>query len=124
MSEIFNEWKKEGAVNPRLRMQSIARGEWVNGDGMRASLEDYYSNRKSIGSGALSCIRRGMRYVIYSYAEPIGIIYPMERCIMRSRKFSVTTSKHQSLVAGTCAGQGLDVVKEDNDEAFLNMATQ
>lgn len=34
--------------------------------------------------------------VIYSYAEPIGLLLPNNRVLISNRKFSVTTSSHQS----------------------------
>jgi hypothetical protein len=53
--------------------------------------------------------------VAFSYAEPIAVM-DRPKVYMSRAKFSVTTSKHQSVLGGQCAIAGLEVVYIDHEE--------
>lgn len=64
--------------------------------------------------GALSGRNVGRDYVVFSYAEPILKI-TRDRVEVATRKFSVTTSRHQSTLRRAVNLAGLDAYVTDID---------
>lgn len=112
--------QKKEAANSTIRLHSIMRGELLPEEGKPSqSLEEWYSQRRPV-SGSLSAKKFGSYYVLYSYDEPITIVSPGNHIILRGKKFTPSTSKHQTAISNIATEEGLAINREDNDDNFLN----
>ncbi len=121
---IYESYKRDREAaggGSNLRLRSIMRGELLPEEGqISQSMDEYYAQRRPLGSSSLSAKKFGAYYIIYSYDEPITIVSPKNHIILRGTKFSTATSKHQTAVSNAAMAEGLAINREDDDDSFLN----